>query len=377
MTEIAHPVDREEVMAWLDGEVSETRAFAVAEHVKSCAECRTLTGELEHVSAALASWDVPALAPGLAMPPVAPTTHARPTVRRPAIWIGLAAASVALVTLTLPLARSGPASVGIEVSDATPSMRTVQTSRPELQQSQQGAARTTTQSETALFVRVATLTLATDDFDRVRSEVERLTTTFGGHISMMQVSGQKPQTRSMSATLRIPATRLSDAVAALRGLARVTQESMNATEVTDQHRDLTIRVANSRREEQRLVELLAQRTGDLKDVLAVEETIARVRTDIERMEAEQRALNDRVSLATITLTVSENYRAAAELGPVSFGTRMRNAFLDGAADAIEGLTTVVVGLTGILPVAALWSLLLAWPVLRLWKAIRRGFQTPK
>jgi anti-sigma factor RsiW len=55
-----HPVDREEVMAWLDGELSPVRAAEVTTHVGSCAECRSLADSFQQVSTDLAPWHVDA-----------------------------------------------------------------------------------------------------------------------------------------------------------------------------------------------------------------------------------------------------------------------------------------------------------------------------
>jgi len=65
--------------------------------------------------------------------------------------------------------------------------------------------------------------------------------------------------------------------------------------------DLLARLKNSRDTEQRFRAILQQRTGNVSEVLQVEEGIARVRSDIERMEAEQKALEHRVDFATIEL----------------------------------------------------------------------------
>ena len=48
---ITHEVDREEVMAYLDGELAAARAVDVRAHLDQCAECRALADELREVSA--------------------------------------------------------------------------------------------------------------------------------------------------------------------------------------------------------------------------------------------------------------------------------------------------------------------------------------
>ena len=54
----------------------------------------------------------------------------------------------------------------------------------------------------------------------------------------------------------------------------------------------------------------------MSDVLEVEQEISRVRGEIEQMEADQQALEHRVTFATVDLRIDEEFRA--ELGTPSF-----------------------------------------------------------
>ena len=141
--------------------------------------------------------------------------------------------------------------------------------------------------------------------------------------------------------------------------------------ITDSYRDLRVRITNSRREEQRLVELLAKRTGDLADVLAVEQALARVRGEVEQMEAQERAMKGRVDFATVTIQVDENYRAEMTIDSQSLGARLRNAFVDGVRNAASGVVDVALGILSVLPSLAIWVLVLFWPARRLWRLARQ------
>ncbi|HMD32583.1 MAG TPA: DUF4349 domain-containing protein [Candidatus Acidoferrales bacterium] len=61
MDSTTHPFDREEVMAYLDGELAPERATAAAAHLEQCAECRTLATELRAVARQMGEWPVEAL----------------------------------------------------------------------------------------------------------------------------------------------------------------------------------------------------------------------------------------------------------------------------------------------------------------------------
>ncbi len=147
-------------------------------------------------------------------------------------------------------------------------------------------------------------------------------------------------------------------------------ESLGSDDVTESFRDLTLRISNARREEQRLVELLSRRTGDLADVLAVEREIARVRLDIERMEAEMRATQQRVDLATVTLTVQEQYRADLAIGPLPLLMRFKNAVVDWFRTAAESLVGASLVVLQVAPMLLVWRLILVWPVRWAWRRMR-------
>jgi Domain of unknown function (DUF4349) len=72
------------------------------------------------------------------------------------------------------------------------------------------------------------------------------------------------------------------------------------------------RLKNSRETELRLQTILTQRTGKIGDVLEVEREIARVRGEIEQLEAEQKSLEHRVEFATVDLSLTEEYQVPVE-----------------------------------------------------------------
>jgi uncharacterized coiled-coil protein SlyX len=69
--------------------------------------------------------------------------------------------------------------------------------------------------------------------------------------------------------------------------------------------DVESRLKNKRIEEARLLEILEKKTGDLKEVVALEQAISEVREQIERMEGRMRYLTEKVELTTITITARE------------------------------------------------------------------------
>jgi len=97
----------------------------------------------------------------------------------------------------------------------------------------------------------------------------------------------------------------SGAVNSLATIGKVETVNSQAQDIGEEFVDVTARVANARRLEERLINLLANRTGKLDEVLRVERELARVREEIERYEGRLRYLGTRVATSTLTITVHE------------------------------------------------------------------------
>jgi uncharacterized small protein (DUF1192 family) len=147
----------------------------------------------------------------------------------------------------------------------------------------------------------------------------------------------------------------------LRTLGHVLDESQSGQDVTEQVRDLEARLTNSRNTEKRLTEVLNNRTGRVSDVLEVEREIARVREEIERMDAQRLNFERQVEYSTVTVQVTEQRQATLDLGPTPVRTQLRNAFVEGLKNAYETLVSALVWVLGVGPFVVLWSALLWWP----------------
>ena len=53
-----HPVEQEEVMAFLDGELSAEQAIATASHIEECGDVEKLVAELRSASRQLTGWRI-------------------------------------------------------------------------------------------------------------------------------------------------------------------------------------------------------------------------------------------------------------------------------------------------------------------------------
>ncbi len=307
-----HPVEREDVMAYLDGELPSDRTALVAEHMEECAECQRLAAELREVSRQMAAWEVGPSSARLLWRP-----------RRTALWNWLAvAATVCLVlSMVLPKMTHQAARARLAAMQARVSAELISPARP-------------------MIARTSQLTLITKEFDQARGSLEDILKRHRGYFGQLDVVAVADSPRSLTATLRIPADQLDPTVAEIKKFGQAESESQSGEDVTRQSVDLDARLANARNTEQRLTALLHDRTGKLTDVLAVEKEVDRVRGEIEQMEAEKKTLVNRVDYATLTVTLRE--ASKAQLSPLSTWDRFRDAAADGYASLLAGIVGVLV-----------------------------------
>jgi len=151
----------------------------------------------------------------------------------------------------------------------------------------------------------ADLTLIVDDFAQTEADVPKLVKQYGGYLADVSVDRNQGYQLSGRWKARIPTDRFDAFLDAVSKLGVPEQRRQTAQDVTEEFVDLEARIANKKRLEERIVELLKESTGKIKDVLEVERELARVRTEIEQMEGRLRYLTNRTALTTVTITARE------------------------------------------------------------------------
>jgi hypothetical protein len=224
-----------------------------------------------------------------------------------------------------------------------------------------------------MIIRTAQLSLITKEFDSARSAMESILKKHRGYVGELKTGGAAGSGRTLNATLRVPADQLDASLTELKTLGRVESELQSGQDVTSQYVDLQARLGNARNTEQRLTDLLRQRTGKLSDVLEVEQEVDRVRGEIEQMEAERKTMSNQVSFATLNATITEDYKAQLQVVPPSTSTRLSNAAVEGYKSMVDGIVSLMLFLLEDGPTLLLWGAILFFPARLVWKRVRRGF----
>jgi len=209
---------------------------------------------------------------------------------------------------------------------------------------------------TRLIVRTGQASIEVDSLEPAMTELRRVVQRAGGFVADASVQSGRNQLRQATLELKVPSTRFDELTEGLQPIGRLEFVNVGAEDVSEEFVDLTARVANGHRLEDRLVELLRTRTGKLQDVLSVERELARVREEIERMEGRLRYLKASAQLSTLSVSLHEPVPIVATHGPgpivEAFRAAWRN-FVGVLAGAIASLGFVV-------PVLAFgWGLVVA------------------
>jgi len=183
----------------------------------------------------------------------------------------------------------------------------------------------------SMIIRNGTATVQVDKLDDAVAALRALAQRMGGYVTNTSVTTGQDQVPAAVIELKIPATHFDSAMAGLSPLGKVESVNTTAEDVGEQFVDVTARLANARRLEERIQTILATRTGKLEDIIAAERELARIREEIERFEGRLRYLRTRVALSTLTVSVHEPYPVVGGpgTGPIaeSFKHMWRNFVL--------------------------------------------------
>jgi len=210
-----------------------------------------------------------------------------------------------------------------------------------------------------MVIRTGQTSIEVDSLERAVAQVRLLAGRIGGFVANTTMQTGQGQLRSASLEVKIPADRFDDGLGGLASLGKLESVNVNAEDVGEEFTDVTARVGNARRLEARLIDLLATRTGKLKDVLDVERELARVREEIDRYEGRLRYLRAHAMLSTLTIYVHEPVPVVGRAGSSVIGEAFKQAWRN-----FVGLVAAMIRSLGIvIPVAVL--------VVALWVSAKR------
>ena len=206
------------------------------------------------------------------------------------------------------------------------------------------------------IVRTATVELEVGQ-DRLNDTINRATdvvTRAKGIYVGSSTSVPGDDAASGQVSFRVPVDAFEPVLRELKGLGTYRGEQSSTEDVTNQYVDLNGQLAAWRAQERVYLRLL-DRAKSIADVIAVQNQLQQVQSNIERLQGQLNHLEDQSSFSTIVLHLSEPGAAGPAGQPQG---RLARAW----ATAVSGLgvmaAAVLVGVVWLAPVAALAGLVL-------------------
>ena len=217
------------------------------------------------------------------------------------------------------------------------------------------------------IIYTATLAIVVDDFSGVEDSVAALVKQHGGFVAAANVSLNQGSQRSGTWTVRIPVASFEQFLNASGDLGVPEQREQHGQDVTEEFVDLDARIRSKKKLEERILELLADNKGEIKDVIEVERELSRVRTEIEQMEGRLRYLTDRTDLTTVTLHVREEQDYTPPQAP-GLSSQIATTWSHSTGAIVAAAQNLLLAFVACVP----WLLLAVVALVPIWRWRARG-----
>lgn len=346
---------REDIKAYLDGELPESRAQEVREAIRANPELASEAKSFEMISASLRAMQRGPMPTGGEVAIARARRRSSSFLRR----LGFAAAAASLLLVVVfanrlrpsvaeeaangrapvtelykaPADSAAPAAEGIAGLNKRKRERAYSNQEEPKQGRTADEAQATPAIQTRDVIRTATLTLKVQSAKRAENEVTSLVYSMGGYIGNSESSDPAERNPRVTMIVRVPDKRFDDAMAAFEKLGERVARSISNDDVTAQLVDIEARLKNLRAQEEqyRIILRQARRVGE---VIEVQQYISSIRGEIESIDAQRKTLANLVALSTITLTLEQ--RPSGETSAAAGGWAN-----DAWANAVRALSGVV------------------------------------
>jgi hypothetical protein len=392
----AHEVARAQFSALIDGALSTGEAAGVEAHLAGCPACRAQLAQLRATVALLQGVEPVQVPDGFAAAVRSRLEHL--TAERPRSaqsrwrlalprvtwsWKTAAAAvsAAVVVVFAVNLIREiAPPRSGYRVNDglrqtqegdersgaadrlAAPAPKFGQSAAERSEPSAQAVPPAQEPASSRRVIRTGQIAIEVERFDDATRRLLVIAETAGGFIADSSYTEEGGAPRG-TFVLRVPALRFSEAVRQVEALGTVQRRQIGGQDVTEEYVDLEARIRNLERQEARLLTFMDRATR-IPDLMAIENEVARVRGEIERLTGRLRYLANRVELATIQAEVRQKPRK----GPGGFWdfdqtiARIQAAFLNTVRELLGITEGLVAFAAAVLPLVVLGAV--AWGLLR-------------
>lgn len=155
------------------------------------------------------------------------------------------------------------------------------------------------------IIRSGQIEFEVDGFDSALMQISKIVGEEGGFVATVNSEKLPNGKVKGTVTVRLPPERLDTLILKLRALGDLKGQRIGAQDVTKHYTDLESRLRAARAMEERLLRIIKEGKGEVKDLLEVEKQIGVWREKIEELEGEIKYYNNLISLSTLTIVLFE------------------------------------------------------------------------
>ena len=210
----------------------------------------------------------------------------------------------------------------------------------------------------AKIIRTISLAMVSRAFDKDLENLNTALKDHGGYVEYSDIAADRGSRRYANLTLRVPKVSLDAFLERARGFGRTLSMTESQEDVSEQYRDIDMRLATQKTKMDRLQELLLKALT-VTDVLSIEREIADTQYKIDSLTGSLRGMDSKVDYSTVTISLAEE-SVAAITPDQSLLDRIGIAIADAWRQVKAFLADTAVFLTVTLPYAlALFILIFA------------------
>lgn len=350
---------RQNIDAWLDGELTQEKKNEMREHAAACESCREELKQAEEILQMSAQLNDDLVVPLAAQAAwrKAVRAEAQKTKRPGRMWMrGMATVAAALVVLVtgtygMRMQQSAPVftdaasyrmqnePVMVSQTDEYAAMNGVRAggavtlgaglqSDGAIQRGNTGAVQTEATGVETVVLRSAERSIEStnyeSDFQWLQDLVAEYDAYFEERSVMVPADGNGLSGRVANAVIRVPSDRLDDFLVELDQLGQTVMRSESAEDVTGDYLDTQSRLDALQMQKDKLNELL-EGCENVDELIAIDDKLTEVIAEMETLTGDLRRWESQRNYSRVSITLTELVRTpSATKGPIS--DRMREGF---------------------------------------------------
>jgi hypothetical protein len=218
------------------------------------------------------------------------------------------------------------------------------------------------------------LSVVAKDFDKAEPKVREVAKKYRAYVADAQVQRNQGSRPSATWVIRTPAENFDDCMHDLAEIGVPELQRVTTQDVGEEYIDVQSRVVSKKKIEERILEMLKSRNGDLKEVLELEGKLGVIREEIERAQGRLNFLTNRVAFSTINLTLREERDYTPPQTP-NFATQIADTWTTSTGSLTKFLQSIAIFAVGIAPWLPFWLIfsLAAWIIAK--RVYRTSLQT--